>query len=872
MALAGSNRQKIYPWSVGLAAIFGLALSFGLWREARSREELRRDADFERQVSSRHALIRETLGGYEDCLLGLRLLLTHYGAISQAEFAEAVKQQLTRHPGFLGVQWAPEVAVAERADWEKSHRTAIPNGIRERTRGGSDIVAGMRDRYFPIVFAEPYESNRHVIGSDIIASPLKADVERAFATDGSVMSGRLKLVYETGPNDGVVMICPVYLPKKDGEPRRRGSGVLLGVFRVADLLAQPWNRAGSRRLDVMFVDESATQASRRMLFCHLADGGTVPTEAQFLAGIHRDVSLPIAGRNWRIFYRPANGPGSDDGSFLPMVVLTCGLVITGLGTAFLSSRLRRTALIEQQVHDRTAELTESRRQLSSLMQSLPGMAFRCRYDDSLTVLFASDGTGVLTGWAPEEFVSGAMQFRDVIHPEDLPHVRENTRKALAERSDFEQIFRIRTRAGVERWMLSRGRGVYGPDGKLEMFEGLVIDITAQKLAEQERLTLERRLLDGQKLESLGLLAGGIAHDFNNLLATVIGNSNLLRLDPSLVGSASTKLDAIENAAQRASDLCRQMLAYAGKGRFVIEAVDVSSLVENLVPLLDVSVAKQAHLRLALARELPPIRADATQVRQIVMNLVLNAADAVGERGGEIAISTGIMIADSALLRGCPVGADLMPGNFVFLEVRDSGCGMTAEVKAKIFDPFFSTKLAGRGLGLAATLGIVRGHGGALLVDSTPGVGSTFRLLLPAARGAFSVQPPPVLKSGDWKFTGRALVIDDDEPVRIVAAGMLKSIGASVQTAPDGQSGIELFRSNPAEFDVVLLDLLMPGMTGEETLKVLRTLRADLRVLVISGFSDSDVMQRLAHDRGPFIFLHKPFTRAALIAALRQLLG
>ncbi|MBI5771272.1 MAG: CHASE domain-containing protein [Verrucomicrobia bacterium] len=873
MPPAGSFRSPARLPIVVLVALCGLALTAWMWREARTRETQSLEAEFERQVNARHALVRETLGGYEDCLLALKLLLTYGETVDREEFAAAAQQQLSRHPGFLGVQWAPAVSALQRAGWENAHKTDVPAGIRERTRSGGDVPVGERDLYYPILFAEPLQANRHVIGSDAAASPIRADIARARTTGACVVSGLLKLVYESGPNDGIIMICPVTAAPSGPGRRSDGDGVLLGVFRVADLLMQPWNRAPGRWLDVMFIDDSSTRADRRILYTYVVNGGPAPTEQEFRRGQLRELPLQISGRNWRILYRPVSAPGSSETAVHPYVILVAGVLITTLGTGFLASRLRRTELIQREVRERTAELSESRRRLSSLMHALPGMAFQCRYEgQALTVLYASEGATALTGWTPDEFVSGQAQFREVVHPDDLARVREHTVAALRSRTDFEQEFRIRTRDAREKWVLSRGRGAGDSARGPGVFEGLVIDITAQKHAERERLNLERRLLEGQKLESLGLLAGGIAHDFNNLLATVIGNSNLLRLDPAQSEAAGQKLDAIETAAQRASDLCRQMLAYAGKGRFIVEPTDLSSLVETLVPLLDVSVAKQAHLRLTLARGLPPVRADATQLRQIAMNLVLNAADAIGDRGGEIAISTGVMRVDPQMLRACQVGSDLPPGDFAFLEVRDNGCGMPPEVLARIFDPFYTTKFAGRGLGLAAVLGIVRGHGGALFVQSAVDHGALFRLLLPAAGGATVAKAPVAAPPSDWKFTGRALVIDDDEPVRIVAAGMLKSIGASVQTVVDGQSGIEAFRANSAGFDVVLLDLLMPGLSGEETLKVLRSIRPDTRVLIISGFSEADVMQRLADDTGPFLFLHKPFTRAALIAALRQLLG
>ncbi len=264
--------------------------------------------------------------------------------------------------------------------------------------------------------------------------------------------------------------------------------------------------------------------------------------------------------------------------------------------------------------------------------------------------------------------------------------------------------------------------------------------------------------------------------------------------------------------------------------------------------------------------------DATQLRQIVMNLVLNAADAVSEEGGEIRLTTGTVRADRAMLDATVAGNVLPEGDYVFLEVQDNGSGMPADVLARIFDPFFTTKFAGRGLGLAAVLGIVRGHKAALAVDSAPGRGSRFRLLLPAAPEARVIQPPPPPPTSGWKHTGHALVIDDDEPVRLVASVMLKSFGFTVRTVPDGQSGLDAFREQPGAFTVILLDLLMPGLTGEQTLAILRTIQPDVRVLIISGFSESDVMQRLAKDRGPFRFLHKPFKRPELEQKLRELLA
>lgn len=539
--------------------------------------------------------------------------------------------------------------------------------------------------------------------------------------------------------------------------------------------------------------------------------------------------------------------------------------------AYVHSLGRRSDLIRLEVGQRTAELNESRRHFAALLQALPGMAYRCTYDDQLTVLFVSDGSEPLTGWSPEEFRRGDVHFRELVDPEDLERVREATRVALLERGAIEVEYRLRTRDGGRKWVLSRGRGVYAEDGTLRFFEGLAIDISAQKQAEAARLGLERKMLEGQKLESLGLLAGGVAHDFNNLLSSIVGNADLARIALPAGHGAGVSLQAIEAAALRAAELCRQMLAYAGKGRFVIERTDLTALTEDLLPLLRVSLGQQATLKFELARGLPAVSADATQLRQIVMNLVLNAADAVGEKGGEIVLATGVMTADAAWLGAAAAGAGLPAGDYVYLEVRDTGCGMAPEVLARIFDPFFTTKFAGRGLGLAAVLGIVRGHHGALRVSSRPGAGSVFRLLLPPLSAPAAAVPAAGQMADTWQGTGRVIVIDDEEPVRRVLGEMLRGHGLVPALAADGPAGLALLEEEPEAVAFVALDLLMPGMNGEQTLVELRRIRPGLKVLVVSGYSEGDVQRRLA-GVGRLVFLAKPFTRQTLDRKLRELMA
>jgi two-component system cell cycle sensor histidine kinase/response regulator CckA len=402
------------------------------------------------------------------------------------------------------------------------------------------------------------------------------------------------------------------------------------------------------------------------------------------------------------------------------------------------------------------------------------------------------------------------------------------------------------------------------------FAVLFVDVTAARRAEDERRRMEMQIQQTQKLESLGVLAGGIAHDFNNLLTGILGNASLALLDIPEGSPAYDSLKQIERSAQRAADLCRQLLAYSGRGRLTVEPVNLSALVEEMGNLLQLSISKKAVLKYDLAQSLPAILADPTQIRQIVMNLIVNASEAIGDRSGIIAISTGAMICDAAYLRSVYLNESLAEGLYVYLEVSDTGVGMTPEIQARIFDPFFTTKFTGRGLGLSALLGIVRAHKGTVKVYSEPGRGSTFKVLFPAAAEPSPTPETPASDSPPPALKGTLLVVDDDETIRSLARRALERAGLQVLTAADGREGVELFRKFADVIDVVLLDMTMPGLNGEEAFREIRLCRPHVRVILSSGYTESEATSRFA-GKGLAGFIQKPYRQSDLIAKVAEIL-
>ncbi len=375
----------------------------------------------------------------------------------------------------------------------------------------------------------------------------------------------------------------------------------------------------------------------------------------------------------------------------------------------------------------------------------------------------------------------------------------------------------------------------------------------------ERRRSEEQLNQMQRLESLGVLAGGVAHDFNNLLTGILGNCSLVLEDLPQSSPNRHLMEEAVRASERAAELTQQLLAYAGKGVFSRRIVKLSDQVREIVNLVRTSISKKVFLDLRLDDDLPVIKADPGQLNQVVMNLVLNGAEAIGEKAGVVRVRTGLERIDSEQLDGFE-GVALQPGAYVFLEVEDTGCGMDEATRKKIFEPFFTTKFQGRGLGLSAVIGIIGRHKGALRVKSQPGEGTTFKILFPLTEGASEKTA-----IAEWPLrrgTGTILVVDDEPTVRATARTALTRSGFDVLLAEDGRVALDLYRKRADEISLVLLDLTMPEMSGEETFAQLRTIKPDVKVVLSSGYSEREAA-RSFRDSDLAGFLQKPYTGTEL---------
>jgi len=538
----------------------------------------------------------------------------------------------------------------------------------------------------------------------------------------------------------------------------------------------------------------------------------------------------------------------------------------------------RTAQLHAAVADLEAEVAERRRIEQRLRESEQRWRDVSNLSSDLSFSLTRSASGEISiEWVTQAIARLAGRPREeidpdlwaeIVHPDDV----ETVVAKLASISDGETVeFESRIVTPIEkiRWMRTRISGAgTTPDGTLRIL-GAAREVTDVRNAMESRLRLEAHIQEAQKLESLGVLAGGVAHDFNNVLAVILGNDALALSETEPGSRLAKQLERIRSAAKHGQALTSQMLTYSGKASVSLKPLDLPRLVEEMAELLDAAVSTKCTLDIARRDDPVLVEGDPTQLRQVVMNLVTNASEALENHSGRVAVRCGVMEADSAYLKDTFGKPDLAPGEYAYLEVSDPGPGIDEGFRNRIFEPFFSTKFTGRGLGLASVLGIVRGHGGAIKLMTEPGAGTRFRVLLPRAPvAAPAATPPPAPRESESPHAVRVLVVDDDEAVLEIAGEFLRRSGFDVVTKESGRAALALLsEEGGASVDVVVLDLSMPDLDGRETLLRIRNLRPDLPVVVASGFGESVTAEQFPSAEVA-VFVPKPYEAEELENAVR----
>ncbi len=487
-------------------------------------------------------------------------------------------------------------------------------------------------------------------------------------------------------------------------------------------------------------------------------------------------------------------------------------------------------------------------------------------------LIINKSMSVLLGLESNVIPDIDKKWNEYIHESDFPSSMKAMIEHLKGSKDYYiDEYRIRLTSGEQRWFFSRGKIVdYDQDGKPTRMAGSITDITEQKNAENRRKKLEQKMQQAQKLESLGILAGGIAHDFNNLLLGIMGNADIMFYELSEGSPLQHRLLEIKKAARRASELTNQMLAYSGKGSFKIETIDINDVITDMDSLLESSISKKIKLTYELSTGLKLIKGDITQIRQIIMNLILNASEAIGNTPGTISIKTYLTECTEEIIDHLSINFSMKPGQYLCMEVSDTGCGIDPDKIKQIFDPFYTTKFTGRGLGLSAVSGIIKSHNAGLLVDSELGTGTTFRIYFPVtdedsapARKEKNEKPIDIKRKN-----ASVLIADDEKYIRDLATRMLTIAGYNVILATNGREAIDIFTQNRDTIACIILDLTMPELDGVEALAEIRKIDYSVPIIISSGYCESDIEDRF-REKNVSGFLQKPYQITEIVDSIKK---
>ncbi|MBL7016629.1 MAG: response regulator [Kiritimatiellales bacterium] len=543
--------------------------------------------------------------------------------------------------------------------------------------------------------------------------------------------------------------------------------------------------------------------------------------------------------------------------------------VCGAALVWLVMHLRRNAHIRKNIYDSERSQTQLKEVLQHSREAL------YRFDLTAGEFeYLSPACFSLTGYVAGELKQmGMSKLLQCVHPEDQEKIFRLTTELRRQSKEREWQgvveYRFMHRDGQYRSLSDHLYVVYDSFGEASVVSGSVRDVTQIVRLEESLRVLERKFHESQKMAGLGLLSSGIAHDFNNLMTVVLGNAELASMEEANVESGP--LEEIKKTTLRAAELANQMLVYTGKTTLVVGSINLSSVVREMGALLDVSISKKVGIKYCLAENIPSIRGDVSQIRQVAMNLITNASEAIGDRQGVIAINIHEVYVRPGEVKNMYPPGSVVRGRHVLLEVSDTGVGMDEQTLSRIFDPQFTTKVTGRGLGLASLLNAVQRHNGAVEVESTVGEGTVFRVYFPAEEQAKEELVEGAADSDDnWRGYGMALIADDEEAIRLITTTLLERIGFRVISAADGLETVDLYTQHAENITFLLLDINMPGLNGLEAALRIRHINPNVPILFMSGYPREEVMERFEHNKHTD-FIKKPFESIALKKTIRAVM-
>ncbi len=868
-------------------AVIGIVLSVGLFYLTNSLEEKNILSTYERKADERIRSLRNIIS---DCLQITEVLGAFYDSsekVERHEFQTFVKPVLQRYVGVKALEWIPRVPHARRSAYEqKARQDGFPDfEFREMNPASRAMErAGTRAEYFPVYFVAPRIGNRPALGFDLASDATRlAALEKARDTGKVTATARISLVQNKKESLGFLLFKPQYdknLASDTIEARRKHlSGFVLSVFQVGTLFEKALETFEPIGINISIYDQS-TIDKRQFLYTHKSRiySGASATDAENLSidsSFFISEDIKVADRTWKIICSPTSAFIQGRRTWQPRVILLVGLLFTCGICCFVWLLMKRAATLRQYSeeisktsHRLSEEINERKRaeetlsEANKIINRSPAVAFLWKNEAGWPVEFVSENVKKLIGYSSAEFVERKISYKELIHSEDLERVAGEIASYSKEKGLLtfaHEPYRLITKSGVIKWVEDKSYIRRDSQGIITHLEGIVYDIT-------EEIKLEEQLRQSQKMEAVGTMAGGIAHDFNNILAIILGNAEMAIDEIPIGNPARHNIDEVLEASNRAKDLVRQILAFSRKEKKELIPIRPHSLIKETLKLLRSTTPTTVSIIQSISNNCGTIKADPTQLHQLMMNLFANAVHAMDEKG-EITVDLQEVNLNSEEYTH---NGTMSSGHHVMLSVSDTGCGMDKEKIERIFDPFYTTKDvgAGTGMGLSVVHGIVESHGGFITVESDVGKGSTFNIYFPVTEEneALKVETTTPFQTS----TEHILLVDDEKSLLDMTKRILENLHYKVTTEISSVKALEIFKSNPDQFDLIITDQSMPNMSGSEFVAEILKVRPDIPIILCSGYS-SKVSEENAKDKGISKYLNKPYSRKILSDAIREVL-